>query len=98
MLKCITFDGDPSALNSLMSYFEKFDKALEDMLYEEQTGQPLFVKEGSKIVRICKSEIVYIEGYGDYSKIHLQDGKKMLSQISLKSFEDTLNAKRFCYV
>ena len=98
MVKCIRFDGDPSALDSLMRYFEEFDEALEDMLYEEQTGQPLFVKEGSKIVRISKSEIVYIEGYGDYARIHLQNGKKMLSQISLKRFEETLNEKRFCRV
>ncbi len=26
MLKCITFDGDTSTLNTLMGYFEKLDK------------------------------------------------------------------------
>lgn len=98
MLKCITFDGDPSALNSLMNYFEKFDKVLEDMLYKEQTDQPLFVKEGSRIVRVCKNEIAYIEGYGDYVRIHLLDGKKLLSQMSLKRFEETLTEKKFCRV
>lgn len=98
MLKCITFDGDPSALNSLMNYFEKFDKALDDILCKEQTGQPLFVKEGNRIVRVCKSEIVYIEGYGDYVRIHLLNGKKFLSQITLKRLEETLNEKEFCRV
>ena len=98
MLKCITFDGDPSALNSLMEYFEKFDKALDDMLCKDQVDQSLFIKEGSKIVRICKNEIVYIEGYGDYAKIHLLNGKKMLSHVSLKRLEETLNEKYFCRV
>ena len=31
MLKCITFDGDASTLNTLMGYFEKLDKALADV-------------------------------------------------------------------
>lgn len=31
MLKCITFDGDTSTLNTLMGYFEKLDKALADV-------------------------------------------------------------------
>ena len=40
MLKCITFDGDASTLNTLMGYFEKLDKALADVhqvLSKEQT-------------------------------------------------------------
>ena len=40
MLKCITFDGDASTLNTLMGYLEKLDKALADVhqvLSKEQT-------------------------------------------------------------
>jgi len=81
-----------------MNYFDKFDRALEDMLCKEQTDQPLFVKEGSKIVRVCKTDILYIEGYGDYVRIHLLSGKRLLSQMSLKRFEETLNEKSFCRV
>lgn len=43
MLKCITFDGDTSTLNTLMGYFEKLDKALADVhqaLSKEQTERP----------------------------------------------------------
>ena len=43
MLKCITFDGDTSTLNTLMGYFEKLDKALGDVhqaLSKEQTERP----------------------------------------------------------
>jgi len=54
MLKCITFEGDPSSLESLITYFEKFDKALENMLHKEQINQPLFVKEGSKVIQLYK--------------------------------------------
>ena len=94
MLKCITFDGDASTLNALMGYFEKLDKALADVhevLHKEQTEQPVFVREGSKI-------ILFLEGYGDYVKIHRTNGKPLLSQVSLKRFEENLTDSLFCRV
>lgn len=60
--------------------------------------QPLFVREGNKIVRLCSEEILFLEGYGDYVKIHLRQGKPLLSQLSLKKFETTLPAAFFCRV
>lgn len=59
---------------------------------------PLFVKEGNKIIRLRKEEILFLEGYGDYVKIHLRDGKPLLSQMSLKKFEATLPDNNFCRV
>ena len=44
MLKCITFDGDASTLNTLMGYLEKLDKALADVhqvLSKEQTERKI---------------------------------------------------------
>lgn len=64
MLKCITFDGDASTLNTLMGYFEKLDKALADVhqvLSKEQTERPIFVREGSKIIRLRREEILFLE-------------------------------------
>lgn len=99
MLKCITFDGDAATLDSLMSYFEKIDKALEDVQEVlQKEDEPLFVKEGSKIIRIRKEDILYLEGYGDYVKIHKVSGKTILSQVSLKRFEDYLTGRSFCRV
>lgn len=101
MLKCITFDGDASTLNALMGYFEKLDKALadvHDVLHREQTEQPVFVREGSKIIRLRKEEILFLEGYGDYVKIHRTNGKPLLSQVSLKRFEENLTDSLFCRV
>mgnify|MGYP001753291221 FL=1 len=71
MLKCITFDGDASTLNTLMGYLEKLDKALADVhqvLSKEQTERPIFVREGSKIIRLRREEILFLEGYGDVYK------------------------------
>ena len=78
MLKCITFDGDASTLDTLMSYFEKLDKALADVhevLHKETAELPVFVKEGTRIIRLKKEEILYLEGYGDYVKVHRTNGK-----------------------
>lgn len=78
MLKCITFDGDASTLNTLMGYLEKLDKALADVhqvLSKEQTERPIFVREGSKIIRLRREEILFLEGYGDYVKVHRINGK-----------------------
>lgn len=101
MLKCITFDGDASTLNTLMGYFEKLDKALADVhqvLNKEQTEQPIFVREGSKIIRLRREEILFLEGYGDYVKIHRSTGKPLLSQVSLRRFEECLEGDCFCRV
>lgn len=101
MLKCITFDGDAATLDSLMSYFEKLDKALEEVyevLHKKQDGQPLFVKEGNKIIRLQPEDILFLEGYGDYVKIHRTNGKPLLSQVTLKQFESHLRERPFCRV
>ena len=101
MLKCITFDGDTSTLNTLMGYFEKLDKALADVhqaLSKEQTERPIFVREGSKIIRLRREEIPFLEGYGDYVKVHRINGKPLLTQVSLKRFEEFLDRNRFCRV
>lgn len=98
MLKCITFDGDTSTLNTLMGYFEKLDKALADVhqaLSKEQTERPIFVREGSKIIRLRREEILFLEGYGDYVKVHRINGKPLLTQVSLKRFEEFLDRNRF---
>ena len=82
MLNRISFNGDAAALHSLAAYFDKLDKALAEMhqlLHKEQSPLPIFVKEGSKIIRLPREEIMYIEGYGDYVKIHRSGGKPLLT-------------------
>ena len=48
MLKCITFDGDASTLDTLMSYFEKQKKKNDDVhevLHKETADPPVFVTD-----------------------------------------------------
>ena len=65
------------------------------MMYCEQ---PVFVREGSKIIRLRREDILFLEGYGDYVKIHRTTGKPLLSQVSLKRFEENLADGLFCRV
>lgn len=77
MLKCITFDGDVTTLNDLMEYLEQINRILAEVsaqLSNKQVAQPVFLREGTRIVRLNQEDILYLEGYGgDYilSLIHI---------------------------
>lgn len=101
MLRSIILNEDAVMLNSLVSYFEKLDRALtevNEVLNKGASEQVLFVKDGGRIISIRREEILYLEGYGDYVKIHRAEGKSLLSQISLRKFEDILSSDDFCRV
>lgn len=101
MLKCITFDGDVATLNMLMEHLEKIEKALTEVneqLYAKRAGKPIFLREGNRIIRLHPDEILYVEGYGDYVRVHRTNNKPLLSQGSLKSFEEYLEGNDFCRV
>ncbi len=101
MLKCITLDGDVSTLNDLMEYLEKIDRTLaevNELLANKRAEQAVYLREGSRIVRLNQEDILYLEGYGgDYVKVHRMEGKPILSQVSLKRFEECLG-ENFCRV
>ncbi len=73
---------------------------------DQQTQQPsgiqsgdqdnIFVKVDSQIIRINKADIVYVEGYKDYIKIHLiNNPTPVLSLMNLKKIEEQLADKGF---
>lgn len=54
----------------------------------------LFIKSGYKVHKVLYSEIDFLEGLRDYVAVHV-DGKKLLTQQSMKSFEEVLPHDRF---
>jgi two-component system, LytTR family, response regulator len=54
----------------------------------------IFVKDGTRLVKIRLDEITYIEGLKDYVAIHA-GGKKIVSLQTMKSLETQLPASRF---
>src|SRR5690606_26022821 len=63
---------------------------------EEQSADYLFLKVEYQLVRVMLKEIIYIEAYKDYVKVHLVNKPApLLSLTSLKNLEDILPTKQF---
>lgn len=61
-----------------------------------ETQDYIFVKSNAQIVRVEVNDILYIEGYKDYVKIHLNNNSKpILSLMSLKKLEEKLSNSGF---
>ncbi len=54
----------------------------------------LFIKSDKKTIKVDFSEIYFIEGLGDYIKLHL-DGKKIVTNLSMKKIISLLPDKMF---
>lgn len=61
----------------------------------QEAGHPfVFVKDGTKLVKIRLDEILYVEGLKDYVTIHTKQQKVVTLQ-RLKNLEDQLPANKF---
>ena len=85
--------------------FERFCKAYykaEEMLQLRQTSEKqvsvesrfLFVKSNKKTIKIDFNEILFIEGLGDYIKIHLP-GNKIVTNLAMKKIISLLPEHKF---
>lgn len=63
----------------------------------EPSPQSIFVKDGTKLVKIRLSEILYIEGLKDYVSIYTK-GKKVVTLQTLKTLETQLIPYQFIRV
>ncbi len=55
----------------------------------------MYVKSDYKLVRVSLDDILYVEGLKDYVRIHLADGSKIMSLMSMKKLEDYLPRPEF---
>ncbi len=87
--------------------FERFSKAYfraEELFILKQNAKApianesqndfLFIKADKKSIKVKFSEIFYIEGLGDYIKLHLQN-KKIVANLSMKKIISLLPEKMF---
>jgi two-component system, LytTR family, response regulator len=90
--------------------FERFLKSIEKGIARLDASQPvlteikeihtsvapyfIFVKDGTKLIKINLSEILYIEGLKDYVSIHTST-KKIVSLQTMKSLEMSLPKEKF---
>lgn len=84
--------------------FERFSKAVKKAygLYQTRAlsqAKPdqdyVFVSSNYHSVKIKKCDITYIEGLKDYIKIHLTEGKPVVTRMGLKGLDERLGLNRF---
>ncbi len=81
--------------------FERFLKAVNRALERlrenrnaEGSGGKILVKTGKKLYAVLFSEILFIEGQGDYIRIHTSQ-KKLMVHDTIKNFLESLPAEEF---
>ena len=85
---------------SFERFFKAAQKAQEQIALRKSLpvteNQPdyIFIKANKKAVRVEFKSVCYIEGLGDYIKIHLKD-KHLVTNLSMKKMEDLLPAGEF---
>ena len=84
--------------------FQRFMKAVNKAgeLYQKQVPAEkstprdfMFVKDGTKMVKVMYNRILYIEGMKDYVKIILEDKKMVLTLLSMQKMAEQLPSGQF---
>jgi DNA-binding LytR/AlgR family response regulator len=84
--------------------FQRFLKAVNKAYEQFRAVQPaapgstrnfMFVKDGTKIVKVNYDDILYIEGMKDYVKIMMRDKKMVLTLMSMQHMMEKLPAEKF---
>ena len=99
LLKPITLERFLKAVERATQRFSPLSNVLfpETMLPSEPSPQSIFVKDGTKLVKIRLNEILYIEGLKDYVSIYTKD-RKVVTLQTLKSLEAQLLPYQFIRV
>ncbi|HKJ40727.1 MAG TPA: LytTR family DNA-binding domain-containing protein [Sunxiuqinia sp.] len=84
---------------SFERFFKAIQKAEEQVALRKAQSQDsesdyIFIKANKKAIRISFDSICYIEGLGDYIKIHLK-GDHFVTNLSMKKMEDLLPTTDF---
>lgn len=85
--------------------FERFLKSLEKINQRQQVqvattqvpenkSEFVFVKDGTKLIKVLLNDILYVEGLKDYVTIHTKQ-QKIVSLQRLKTLEEQLPAQQF---
>lgn len=100
LLKPFGFKEFLTVANKALRQYELMQAAtaLPDASSAPATKDHIFVKADYKTIRIDLKEIVYIESQSEYVKIHLEEGKPIMTLLSMKSLEESLPASMFMRV
>jgi len=97
LLKPISFER---LMQGIDKYLEENSLPARDTVHEmhDQSDDSMFVRSDRKMVRVSFSDVLFIESLGDYIKIHLSDGKTLVTRDSISNIETVLPQKEFIRV
>lgn len=102
LLKPISFERFVKGVNKVYEYMQKEinDKSVD----KQQVVQPsetepsyFFVKTETRIEKVNASEILYVEGMGDYWRI-VTPNRRIMTLMNARGIEEILHEPRFCRV
>lgn len=95
LLKPITFERFLKSVDKITQRLETVP-AVQHSPVEQSSTAPafIFVKDGTKLVKVKLDEILYIEGLKDYVTIHT-DNQKIVTLQRLKALEEQLPSTKF---
>ncbi len=91
LLKPISFDR---ILKAVTMYHEIYTNLHQHELKPPQDHEFMFVRADRKMIKIDFDDIIYIESYGDYLKIHLAL-ETIVTRETISAIEAKLPAKKF---
>ena len=103
MLKPISFERFLKGVNKVSERMQKepsepaAEKAETSQLPENKENSYFFVKTETRIEKVEISEVMYVEGMGDYWRIVTRN-RRIMTLMNAKGIEDVLREPRFCRV
>jgi len=94
LLKPITFERFLRAVEKVTERLEKQGVPVVEKILPDAAQSFVFVKDGTKLVKIRLEDVLYVEGLKDYVTIHTRT-QKIVSLQRLKVLEDQLPAEKF---
>ena len=96
LLKPITFERFLKAVDKVTQRLESAAPVIQQLPAEQSVSSPafIFVKDGTKLVKVKLDEILYIEGLKDYVTIFTTTQKVVTLQ-RLKALEEQLPSDKF---
>ncbi|MBK9510880.1 MAG: response regulator transcription factor [Cytophagaceae bacterium] len=103
LLKPISFERFLKTIEKVIARLDKEKNSVNPIVQNvvvennEPKSDFIFVKDGTKLVKVNFADILYIEGLKDYVCIYTPD-QKIVTLQTMKSLENTLPAERFIRV
>ena len=94
LLKPITFERFLKAVDKVSQRLSGSTPTVAEKSTTEPAPSYIFVKDGTKLVKIRWEDILYVEGLKDYVTIHTRQ-QKVISLQRMKTMEEELPADKF---